>query len=248
MKNEQKGKKKEKMLHSAASRRVTQQLVSALGRQDEGGDGQAEGGQQRDGGTDRAQIPRRVEVVPRHEEEVVVVEEIGLARNLVSISLSPLPCPMASQLTTNAMPRNWTTATATSSPARIFHPPWRWTLPPAMMMRKPTRVASSATAAKLRRKPAVRQTAQKEKAAPPLSPSPLAQSESSGKGTHVSPAEVQRRCRPMLSCTVPPPEGLLAVYETHFGETMEATVMAVAVEGGGGAASSACCSGSAALR
>jgi hypothetical protein len=91
-----------------------------------------------------------------------------------------------------------------------------------MMMRKPTRVASSATVAKLIRNPVVRHMEHME------TPSP-SQRASSGKGVHVHfPVDdVHRRCRPMVSVTVPP-EGAETVYEIQLGEMMEVRVMAVA--------------------
>jgi hypothetical protein len=67
-------------------------------------------------------------------------------------------------------------------------------------------------------------------------PAPLSslQRDSSGKGTHdpvpppVDDEPPHRRCKPMVSVTVPP-EGDGTVKETQAGEMMDVMVMAVAV-------------------
>ena len=119
------------------------------------------------------------------------------------------------------MPKNCASAAAVINPPKIFHPPCLFTLPPAMMIRNPTMAASSATVAKLMRKPVLRHMGQKELR------SWSWQRAGSGNGAHVFVVDVQRRWRPMVSKTLPP-AGLDTVYETHLGVVMEVRVMAVA--------------------
>lgn len=71
---------------------------------------------------------------------------------------------------------------------------------------------------------------QKERPVPPSLPS---QREGSGKGAHDPVDDAHRRCRPMVSVTVPP-EGDGTLSETQLGETMEVMVMTVAVGEGRG--------------
>jgi hypothetical protein len=67
-----------------------------------------------------------------------------------------------------------------------------------MMMTNPTTAASSATTAKLIRKPVVRHMVQKDR------PPSVSQRDGSGNFEHVPVDDAQRRWRPMLSVTVPP--------------------------------------------
>lgn len=159
-----------------------------------------------------------------------MVKQICLVVIVISISRANTTGRVKRRgLTTTAIPTNCAAATAANNPPSTFHPPSLFTRPPARITKNPTSEASSATTAKLIRNPVVRHMEQKERPAPPSLPS---QREGSGKGAQEPVDDAHRRCRPIVSVTVPP-EGEGTVRETHLGETMEVMVRTVAVGGGG---------------
>lgn len=102
------------------------------------------------------------------------------------------------------MAANWMTATTINNILKIFHPRSLFALPPVMMVTNPTRVASSATVAKLMRNPTVRHIAQK-------SPD-SAHSLSDGKRRHGGSAtELQLWCSPIVREKVAPEDDEAAV-------------------------------------
>jgi hypothetical protein len=160
---------------------VGDELVVALGGQVEGGQPDADGGQDEEGPGEGDEVEARVEV-PAVPEAGVVVEEVGLegVRRCAGWEVWGH--------TTMAMPAHCTTALVSSTPVATCHPAARRCTPPPTITTKDTSVHSSMTTAKEMRKPTVRHMLQKDGS--------FVQSDVRGKGTHLPVTAEQRLWSP----------------------------------------------------